>query len=171
LSLAAFLVLSGCGHKHPASSAPKPFGRAPSLDLSGTVAPSANDNNVIPFDVAVVRDKKTVAKIESMDAASWFGPKGRCTFRGGPKATVVFHSWEFVPGQTFRIQVELGKAYKGVIAFAGYDAPGNHSVTFTRSGSAVVQLNDGGLRALTDGSKVDDRLPRAEEKTKVCPDD
>jgi len=141
------------------------------IAMQVNVASMANDDSVVPFDVVVVRDKNMLKQVSQMDAAAWFGPKGRCNYRGGPKAKVQFYSWEFVPGQAFRIDVPVEHGIKGVLGFADYATPGEHRITFATSGSQLVNMGADGASALTKVSLPNPTQPPAPVKQKVCPDD
>ena len=160
--LALPLALAGCMLPHP--------GKARVVQLEVVVAPDANDNSVVPFDAVSIRDKKLLKQIAEMDAAAWFGDKGRCTFRGGPKAKVQFHSWEFVPGQIFHIEVPVPGGSKALLGFANYQTPGTHRVELKTSGSQTISLDEEGLKALP-RPMANATEPPAPEKQKVCPDD
>ena len=125
-----------------------------------------------PFDAVVIRDKKLLEQLSQMDAATWFGPKGRCNYRDGAKAKVEFHSWEFVPGQTFLIDVPAPGNVKGMLGFANYASPGDHRVELKSAGSQIVNLGQGGLQALPTAAFANsNEPPPAPEKQHVCPDD
>jgi hypothetical protein len=134
------------------------------------VEPDANQDSVVPFDVVVIRDKDLLKQIAQMDAATWFGAKGRCKYRGGPKANVQFYSWEFVPKQTFEIEVPAMDGAKAVLGFARYSLPGEHRVSFATKGGQSVEMGEDGVRALTTVT-VPSTQPRATTRQKVCPDD
>ncbi len=162
-TLLAACMLTGC-LLHRSKSHP------PTIALQVNVAPKANDNSAVPFDVVTISDKSLLKQISQMDAATWFGPKGRCTFRGGPKAKVQFYSWQFVPGQTMLIDVPKMHGAKGVLGFAEYSTPGDHRVTFATSGSQYVEMGEEGVRALTKVKITTSKAP-APVMQKVCPDD
>jgi type VI secretion system protein len=146
-------------------------GHPPTVVLQVSVAADANGDSVVPFDVVVVRNKALQKTISQMDAATWFGPKGRCNFRGGPKAKVEFHSWEFVPGQTFRIDIEAPADTRAVLGFADYSTPGDHRVSFVTAGSQFVDMGEDGVHVLKSVPVPDSRQPPAPERQKVCADD
>ncbi|MFT4113332.1 hypothetical protein [Silvibacterium sp.] len=157
------LSLTGC-------MLPRP-GKARVVQLEVVVAPDANDTSVVPFDTVAVRDKKLLKQIAAMDASAWFGAKGRCTYRGsGKKADVQFHTWEFVPGQVFHIQVPIPGGTKGLLGFASYQTPGTHRVELKDSGSQTVNMGENGMQALPKALATSTEPP-APEKLKVCPDD
>jgi hypothetical protein len=135
------------------------------------VEPEANQDSVVPFDVVVIRDKDLLKQIGQMDAATWFGAKGRCKYRGGPKAKVQFYSWEFVPNQTFAIDVPEMSGAKAVLGFARYAAPGEHRVSFATKGGQAVEMGADGVHALTAAAVLPNKQPVALEMQKVCPDD
>ncbi len=166
--LACLFLLSGCSMMHPLKRA---VGIAPSLDLQVHITPDANADSVIPFDIVAVSDKKDVDKIDQMDAEAWFGAKGRCNFRGGPKANVQFHSWEFVPGQSSHIHLVLKKQPRVIYGFALYSSEGKHRVDLL--GASVLSLDMGqeGILVHTENSSPQKHLASAPERTKVCPDD
>jgi type VI secretion system protein len=165
LTLAGTSLLNGC-LLHPGK--PKP---PPTIALQVIVSPDANADSVVPFDVVAIRDKNMLKQISQMDAATWFGPKGRCSYRGGPKAKVQFYSWEFVPAQTFLLEVPKMRGAKAVLGFADYSSPGEHRVNFATSGNQLVDMGEDGVHALTNVSVPNSTLPPALERQKVCPDD
>lgn|GEM_PF-5781202 len=167
---AAAWLLAGCALKHPVASIKQTVGQKPSLELQGTVVPDANADSVIPFDVVVVRDKSMLKQISKMDAAAWFGEKGRCTYRGGPKGKVEFHSWEFVPGQSFTLRISVPANTNAVLAFANYKSPAPHRVGLSNSGTQKVLLDNDGVTVVGKGDNHDSDTP-APEVQKVCPDD
>jgi hypothetical protein len=165
-TLAAAALLSGCSLLHPVRLIRPPKTLAFQVD----VEPDANQDSVVPFDVVVIRDKDLLKKIGQMDAATWFGAQGRCKYRGGPKAKVQFYSWEFVPNQTFEIDVPAMDGAKAVLGFARYSAPGEHRVTFATKGGQSVEMGEDGVHALTIVT-VPNIQPPAPTRQKVCPDD
>lgn len=108
-----------------------------------------------------------------MDASAWFnpGPKGRCSYRGGPKAKVHFYSWELVPGHTFRLDVPTGVRARAVYGFAEYFTPGIHRISLPTSGKAAVEMTAKGLYVQTQKPAINPSLPTATEDSHVCPDD
>jgi type VI secretion system protein len=169
--LAAASVLSGCALKHPAKSLKQAVGHPPSLALQVNVAADANVDSVVPFDVVVVRNKGLLKQISQLDAATWFGPKGRCNYRGGPKAKVQFYSWELVPGQTFQLVVPVTADTQAVYGFADYSTPGDHRIGLASAGSQLVNMGQDGVHALTTVPAPKTMEPPAPENQKVCPDD
>jgi type VI secretion system protein len=121
--------------------------------------------------VVVIQDKNLLKQISQMDAAAWFGAKGRCTFRDGPKAKVEFHSWEFVPGQNFLVEVHIRKGTKAVFGFADYAAPGEHRVSMSTKGTQIVEMDKDGAHAVAGQAIRETTLTLAPEQQKVCPDD
>jgi type VI secretion system protein len=168
--LAAGLII-GCALKHPVKSMKSATGHPPTVILQVSLTGDANADSVVPFDIVVVRDKKLLKSISPMDAATWFGPKGRCNYRGGPGAKVEFHSWEFVPGQTFRIDIPVTTDTRAVLGFANYASPGEHRVSFVTSGSEFVDMGEDGVHVLKTVPVPKSSQPPAQEKQKVCPDD
>jgi len=171
LTLAAVSLLTGCALLHPRKSFEQAIGHPPTLLLQGSIAPGANADSVIPFDVVVVRDKAMLKQISQMDAATWFGAKGRCAYRGGAKAKVQFHSWEFVPGQTFALDIPLPADTTAVLGFADYGSAGEHRIPLASSGSQFVEMGIDGVHASAVPSNGPPARPPAAEKQKVCPDD
>jgi len=173
--LATSLVVTpwmvGCGLTHPGKKLMQVAGHPPVLVLQGNVASNANTNSPIPFDVVILRDKDLLKEISKMDAVAWFGAKGRCNYRGGPKAKVQFHSWEFVPGQTFRVDVLIPVDAKAVLGFADYTTSGDHRVSLATSGSHSLEMSEDGVHLLKNVTVTNPALPLAPEKLKVCPDD
>jgi len=137
LTLLVALVLTGCLLKRPGAR----FGQPRTVALQITVAANANDNSVVPFDAVVIRDKKLLQQISQMDAAAWFRAKGRCNYRDGAKAKVEFHSWEFVPGQTFRIDVPAPGSVKGILGFADYATPGAEKKARSAQHQALLEAS------------------------------
>jgi len=171
LTLAAVSLMTGCAFLHPRKSFEQAIGHPPTLALQGSIAPGANADSVIPFDVVVIRDKAMLKQISQMDAATWFGAKGRCAYRGGAKAKVQFHSWEFVPGQTFALDIPLPADTKAVLGFADYGSAGEHRTLLANSGSQFVEMGIDGVHASAGPGNVNPARPSAPEKQKVCPDD
>lgn len=164
LAIAGLLV--GCSLRHP-------IGLTRSqkvLAFQVNVSADANQNSVVPFDVVVVRDKDLLKQVEKMDAAAWFGPKGRCQYRGGPKAKIQFYSWEFVPNQMYAIDVPAMDGAKAVLGFARYASPGEHRVTLATKGGAQVDIGESGVHASTI-AMAPNRQAAAPASQKVCPDD
>lgn len=168
--MAAACLMTGCALKHPVSALKHTIGEKPMLELQGTVVSGANADSVIPFDVVVVRDKSTLKQIAKMDAAAWFGEKGRCTYRGGPKSKVEFHSWEFVPGQSFTIRIPVPADTDAVLGFANYSSPAPHRVELADSGAQKILLDKDGVTVTGKGDSHDSDA-FAPEVQKVCPDD
>lgn len=155
-------------HKRPGNVR---IGQPRIVVMQVNVAANANDNSVVPFDAVVIRDKKLLQQISQMDAATWFSAKGRCNYRDGAKAKVEFHSWEFVPGQTFLIDVPAPGGVKGIVGFADYATPGDHRVTLKTSGSQIVNMRQDGIQALPTAAFANSKEPPpAPEKQGVCPD-
>jgi hypothetical protein len=164
-TLAAAFLLSGCSLLQPVHLA-----RPKVLAFQVHVDPDANQDSVVPFDVVVIRDKDLLKQIGQMNAATWFGAQGRCKYRGGPKAKVQFYSWEFVPNQTFDIDVPELQGVKAVLGFARYSAPGEHRVTFATKGGQSVEMGEDGVHTLTTAA-LPTTQPVAMVMQKVCPDD
>jgi hypothetical protein len=170
-SLLAAGLIAGCALKHPVKSVKSATGHPPTVVLQVNLSADANADSVVPFDVVAVRDKKLLKTISQMDAATWFGPKGRCNYRGGPNAKVEFHSWEFVPGQTFRIDIPVSVDTKAVLGFAHYATPGEHRVSFVTSGSEFVDMGEDGVHVLKTVPVPKSTQAPAAEMQKVCSDD
>lgn len=149
------------------------MGHPASLTLQVNLAPQANDDSVVRFDVLVVDDKSLEKALSKMDAATWFstGDKGRCNYRGGPKAKVQFYSWELVPGQTFRLNVPTGADARAVLGFADYFTPGLHRIALSTSGVEAVEMSEPGVQVLSQTPVMNPALPVAAAMTPVCPDD
>lgn len=135
------------------------------------VAANANVDSVVPFDVVVINDKSLEKKIAPMDASTWFSARGRCNYRGGPKAKVQFHSWELVPGQSFRLDVPVSADTKAVFGFADYTTPGDHRVPLAVAGSQFVDMDANGVHVQSTVPVSSKGAPPAPEMQKVCPDD
>ena len=170
-SLAVVPWVIGCGLMHPGKKIMQIAGHPPVLVLQGSIASNANANSPISLDIVILRDKDLNKEISKMDAATWFGAKGRCNYRGGPKAKVQFHSWEFVPGQMFRVDVPVSIDAKAVVGFANYTVPGEHRVFLATSGSQSLQMNEDGVHLLKNAPVANPDLSPAPEKLGVCPDD
>lgn len=140
--------MAGCALTHPVAALKQALGAPPALGLQGAVATKANQDQVVDLDVVVIGDNASLKQIEKMDAATWFGAKGRCTFLGQKGAKVEFHSWQFAPGQTFYVRLVTGDAAKAVLAFADYSTPGPHRVVLARSGAQMLELGSAGLRTI-----------------------
>lgn len=170
-ALAVAVLLTGCALKHPVSALKQTLGKEPQLELQGTVVPGANSDSPIPLDVVIVRDKTAFKQIEKMDAAAWFGDKGRCTFRGGSKAKVEFHSWEFVPGQSFTLRVPVSADTHAVLAFADYSSAAPHRIALPNSGAEKIMLDRNGVTVVGRSANPSSDATLAPEVQKVCPDD
>jgi hypothetical protein len=169
IALGAALLLAGCALHRPVTPAQHTVGSSHAIDIEGTVAPNANQDAVIDFDIVAIRNSSSLKEIEKMDAAAWFGPKGRCTFLGLPGKKVEFHSWEFAPGQSFYIHLLAASGVKAVLAFADYPPPGPHRIVLNKSGAQSLNLTSGGLSART--TKAFLPLEQAApEVPNVCPD-
>jgi hypothetical protein len=164
------LLLCGCALKHPVASIKQAVGVKPSIELQGNVAPDANANSVVPFDIAVVQDKNTAKELAKMDASTWFSAKGRCSFIGGKKPKLEFHSWEFVPGQSFELHVVVPADAKAVFGFAQYASSGPHRVDFAVSGDQTFELATNGVHLLQQRPNLPANPTFADEKQSVCPD-
>jgi len=164
-------LMAGCALKHPLKSLKQATGHPPTVVLQVQLSADANGDSVVPFDVVVVQSKTLLKTVSQMDAATWFGPKGRCNYRGGPKANIQFHSWEFVPGQTFRIDLPATASTIAVLGFANYSTPGPHRVQFVTSGSEFVDMGEDGVHVLKTVPVPSSAQPSAPEMQKVCPDD
>jgi type VI secretion system protein len=168
VSVLVVFGLTGCMMRRPSKAR---VGQPRTVAFQINVDANANDNSVVPFDAVVIRDKKLLQQISQMDAAAWFSAKGRCNYRGGAKAKVEFHSWEFVPGQTFLIDVPSPGGVKGILGFANYATPGDHRVTLKSSGSQIVNLREDGIQGVTTAAFANSKAPPpAPEKQGVCPD-
>ena len=171
VTLVTAALIVGCALKHPVKSLKQATGHPPTVVLQVQLSADANGDSVVPFDVVVVQNKTLLKTVSQMDAATWFGPKGRCNYRGGPKAKIQFHSWEFVPGQTFRIDLPVTASTIAVLGFANYSTPGPHRVEFVTSGSEFVDMGEDGVHVLKTVPVPGITLPSAPEMQKVCPDD
>ena len=164
-------LIVGCALKHPVKSLKQATGHPPTVVLQVQLSADANGDSVVPFDVVVVQNKTLLKTVSQMDAAAWFSPKGRCNYRGGPKAKIQFHSWEFVPGQTFRLDLPVTANTIAVLGFANYSTPGMHRVDFVTSGSQFVDMGEDGVHVLKTVPVPNSSQPPAPEMQKVCPDD
>jgi type VI secretion system protein len=171
ITFVAAALIVGCALKHPVKSLKQATGRPPTVVLQVRLSADANNDSVVPFDVVVVQNKTLLKTVSQMDAAAWFGQKGRCNYRGGPKAKIQFHSWEFVPGQTFRIDLPVTANSIAVLGFANYSTPGTHRVNFVTSGSQFVDMGEDGVHVLKTVPVPNSTQPSAPEMQKVCPDD
>lgn len=176
-AIAAALAATGCSLHH-APKPPKPpsppkerIGGPSTLVMEGKISMEANSDSVIPFDVVAIQDKTLLKQVSQMDAATWFGPKGRCTFRDGAKAKAEFYSWEFVPGQTFLIDAHIPRGTKAVFGFADYSTPGEHRISMGTKGTQIVEMDKDGAHAVAGQAIHYTTLTLAPEKQKVCPDD
>jgi hypothetical protein len=165
--------MAGCAVMHPTKSFHQLIGHPPSLALQVHLAPQANEDSVVRFDAVVVENKSLEKTISKMDAATWFstGDKGRCSYRGGPKAKVQFYSWELVPGQTFRLDVPTGTRARAVFGFADYFTPGIHRISLLTTGKQAVEMTAKGVHVLSQPPIINPALPVAKEDSDVCPDD
>lgn len=168
-SVLAFWLIAGCAIKHPMASLKQTIGAPPSLGLQGTVAPKANQDQVVNLDVVVIGDTASLKQIEKMDASAWFGPKGRCTFLGQKGVKVEFHSWQFAPGQTFYVHLVTGADAKAVLAFADYSTSGPHRVVLVKSGAQMLELGNDGIHAVDRKASAQSEPP-APEMQSVCSD-
>ena len=169
IALGAAWLVTGCALHRPVTVAQHPVGSSHAIDLQGTVASHANDDGVVDIDVVTIRNKSSLKEIEKMDAAAWFGPKGRCTYLGVPGDKVAFHSWQFAPGQSFYIHLVPGSSVKAVLAFADYPPPGPHRIVLAKSGAQSLELSSGGLSAHATKAFVP-AGPTAPAIPNVCPD-
>ena len=169
--LAVACLVTGCALKHPVSALRQTVGKEPQLELQGTVVPDANSDSPIPLDVVIVHDKTALKQIEKMDATAWFGNKGRCTFRAGSKAKVEFHSWEFVPGQSFTVRVPVSADTNAVLAFADYASAAPHRIALPNSGAEKIVLDKDGAAVAGKAANRTHDATLAPEIQKVCPDD
>jgi type VI secretion system protein len=170
-TLVAAALIVGCALKHPVKSLKQATGRPPTVVLQVILSADANADSVVPFDVVVVQNKTLLKTVSQMDAATWFGLKGRCNYRGGPKAKIQFYSWEFVPGQAFRIDLPVTADTIAVLGFANYSTPGAHRVDFVTSGSQFVDMGEDGVHVLKTVPVPNSTKPPAPEMQKVCPED
>jgi hypothetical protein len=164
------LLVCSCALKHPVASVKQAVGVKPSIELGGNVAEDANADSVVPFDIAVVLDKATAKQLAKMDASTWFGNKGRCTFIGGKKPKVQFHSWEFVPGQAFALHVLVPADAKAVFGFAQYASEGPHRVDFAVSGDQSFNLATDGVHLMQQRPNLPANPTFVTEKPNACPD-
>jgi hypothetical protein len=171
LSFVTAALIAGCALKHPVKSLKQATGHPPTVVLQVQLTADANGDSVVPFDVVVVQNKTLLKTVSQMDATTWFGPKGRCNYRGGSNAKIQFHSWEFVPGQTFRIDLPVTASTIAVLGFANYSTSGTHRVSFVTSGSQFVDMGEDGVHALKTVPVASSTQPSAPEMQKVCPDD
>lgn len=169
-SLVPSLWLGGCALRHPVASIKQAVGAQPAIELQGTVAQDANADSVVPFDIVVVQDKSAAKQIAKMDASDWFGKKGRCTFVGGKSPKVQFHSWEFVPNQSFQLRVPIPAGSRAVYGFAQYAASGPHRIELSTSGDQRFELAKDGVHRIDQKPNIPPDATFADEKQKVCPD-
>lgn len=169
LVLSALWLVAGCALTHPVASVKQLVGAPPALGLEGAVDAKANQDQVLHFDVVVIGDGSSLKQIEKMDASTWFGPKGRCTFLGQKGTKVEFHSWEFAPGQTFYVRLVTGADAKAVLAFADYSTPGPHRIVLAKAGAQMLELGSTGLRTLDRKASVQSGTPDPEMQN-VCND-
>lgn len=169
IALSAVWLLNGCALHRPVTAVQHTVGSSHAIDLQGTVTPHANDDGVVDLDVVAIRNNSSLKEIEKMDAATWFGPKGRCTYLGIPGAKVAFHSWQFAPGQSFYIHFVPGSGVKAVLAFADYPPPGPHRIVLAKSGAQSLELSSGGLSTRATKAFLP-AGPTAPAIPNVCPD-
>lgn len=166
---AASWLLAGCAITHPVASLKQSMGAPPALGIQGMVDAKANQDQVVDLDVVVIGDSSSLKLIEKMDASTWFGPKGRCTFLGQKGVKVEFHSWQFAPGQTFYVHLVTGADAKEVLAFANYATPGPHRIVLAKSGGQVLDLGLDGLHTVDRKISSASDQP-APEMQSVCSD-
>jgi len=169
LAVSASWLVAGCAIIHPVASLKQAVGAPPALGLVGAVDAKANQDQVLHLDVVVIGDGSSLKQIEKMDASTWFGPKGRCTFLGQKGAKVEFHSWEFAPGQAFYVRLVTGADAKAVLAFADYSTAGPHRIVLAKSGAQMLELGSAGLRTL-DRKVSAQSEPPSPEMQSVCND-
>ena len=170
VAIAPSLFLYGCALRHPVASIKQAVGVEPSIQLQGSAASDANANSVVPFDIVVVQDKGTAKELATMDASTWFGNKGRCTYSGGKKPKLQFHSWEFVPGQSFALHVAVPANTEAIFGFAQYASSGPHRVDFAVSGDQTFELAANGVHLSQQRPNLPANPTFATEKQNVCPD-
>ena len=138
------LLLCGCGATrkvtHPVKSVEQTLGHPPTLDLIVDVAPDANNNSPIAFDVVLATDKALVKKLLAMSAADWFNKREQ--IKRDYQGKIQVHSWEWVPGQDVgKVPVEVSVSVVGAVGFADYSTSGEHRAILPLSGPATIAFN------------------------------
>ena len=89
-------------------------------------APDANRRSPVPVDLALVRTEALVPVVTEMSARQWFENREQLV-RDHPE-DIVYHSWEFVPGQVGefdRLPFPDRKGY-ALVVFSDYLSEGVH---------------------------------------------
>jgi type VI secretion system protein len=108
-----------------------------SVDVS--VDPDANQNMPVAVDILTVDDARTLKEISAMSAQAWFQKRANYV-RLHPSELHVY-SWEWVPGQEVApLRIPQAALASGIILFAAYASPGEHSSALPKSGVVRIQL-------------------------------
>jgi type VI secretion system protein len=107
--------------------------------LNITIDQDANQNTPIAVDVVAASDAKTLKDVSAMTAQAWI--QKRTNFvRLHPNAVRVY-SWEWVPGQEVAaVKIPQTALASGIILFANYQGPGEHSTILPPSGVVSIRF-------------------------------
>lgn len=87
--------------------------------------PDANLESPVAVDLVLVRTDALVPAIAALSAREWFDSRDQLT-RDHPGA-LVFHSWEFVPGQVVDVdRLPFDRSGVALLVFADYLSDGVH---------------------------------------------
>ena len=134
-------LLSGCGVArkvaHPGKTMEQTLGHPPTLDLAVDLAPDANNDSPVAFDLVLAKDKALLKQLSTMAASDWF--QKRAQIERDNQAKIQVHSWEWVPGQNIgKVTVPVTVDVLGAVGFANYSTPGDHRAKLSLSGSEIV---------------------------------
>lgn len=131
------VLLCGC------SSILKPVRKVSHLSgevsIDVTIDADANQNTPVAVDILAVTDAKTLKDISAMSAQAWFQKRANYV-RLHPSQLHVY-SWEWVPGQEVApLKIPQAALASGIILFAAYASPGEHSSVLPKSGVVRIEL-------------------------------
>ena len=107
-----------------------------------TAANNANHNSPVAVDIVFITDDAVVDKIVDLPADKWFSSRADLA-KTYPK-TLLYKSWELVPGQVMTVETSTLEAPRvsAALLFADYATPGTHRVKLEDfKGRLVVSLD------------------------------
>jgi type VI secretion system protein len=130
-------LLLGC------SAILKPARSAAHLTGETTVAPAitadANGNSPIAVDFVTVRGTVLLKEVSKLTAQAWYQQK--TTLVRLHPADLTVSSWEWVPGeQVAAVKIPGTAVADGVLLFARYGTPGDHSALLPNSKTVAIEF-------------------------------
>lgn len=115
------------------------------VSVNVTIDDHSNRDMPIAVDILAVADGKTLKDVAAMTAQQWF--QKRSNYMRLHPSVLELYSWEWVPGQQVApIRVPRTTVAAGIVLFANYATPGEHSAMLPANGTVRLDLGPQDLR-------------------------